>query len=377
MVFVPAPFAADAPCTSRSTLVSGPSSRREGRFRPELLRIHAFIQVVTCASSLLPRGALTREGERRDHSGRDLPGGARSGSRSGTLTYQIGHELTQLEAQTRRRRDRRRSDRGIVLPGDPRALRGRPPDGTGGHGRRDRGRRGGEGRGVHRGGDVEAGRRVHRRVHCAAGKTMGHAGAIIGLGGHCTERRTRSRPAAFGSARRRPRPPSGRRARARIARAMQLGNRERDAGRSRRRTDPRSAVLPLGAAEPRRGPRSSRAARRNGTTTRASEEILPDRRGRRRLEVDGDRRTVSAGDAILIPPGAWHELTAGADGVRLLCCCVPPYSDDDTFFVTSGACLHRRRHRRPKVANACASLISFARGHPAPELIPAAELADC
>ncbi|HJR94991.1 MAG TPA: cupin domain-containing protein [Gaiellaceae bacterium] len=63
-----------------------------------------------------------------------------------------------------------------------------------------------------------------------------------------------------------------------------------------------------------------------------SEEIYLIVEGGGELEVDGERREVSAGDAILIPPGAWHELTSGEDGVRLLCCCVPPYSDDDTFF---------------------------------------------
>jgi quercetin dioxygenase-like cupin family protein len=50
------------------------------------------------------------------------------------------------------------------------------------------------------------------------------------------------------------------------------------------------------------------------------------------LEVDGDSREVGAGDAILIPPGAWHELRAGPQGARLLCVCAPPYSHDDTFF---------------------------------------------
>ena len=53
------------------------------------------------------------------------------------------------------------------------------------------------------------------------------------------------------------------------------------------------------------------------------------------LEVDGDSREVRAGDAVVIPPGAWHELTAGADGGRLLCMCVPPYSHDDTYFTKS------------------------------------------
>ncbi len=63
-----------------------------------------------------------------------------------------------------------------------------------------------------------------------------------------------------------------------------------------------------------------------------SEEIYLIVEGGGELEVDGERRGVGAGDAILIPPGAWHELTAGSQGVRLLCCCVPPYSDDDTLF---------------------------------------------
>jgi mannose-6-phosphate isomerase-like protein (cupin superfamily) len=63
-----------------------------------------------------------------------------------------------------------------------------------------------------------------------------------------------------------------------------------------------------------------------------SEEIYLIVEGWGELEVDGDRRRVAGGDAILISPGAWHQLTAGDGGVTLLCCCVPPYSDDDTYF---------------------------------------------
>lgn len=63
-----------------------------------------------------------------------------------------------------------------------------------------------------------------------------------------------------------------------------------------------------------------------------SEEIYLIVEGGGELEVDDDRRQVTPGDAILIPPAAWHQLTAGPEGVRLLCCCVPPYSDDDTYF---------------------------------------------
>ena len=63
-----------------------------------------------------------------------------------------------------------------------------------------------------------------------------------------------------------------------------------------------------------------------------SEEIYLLTAGGGTMELDGDVREVGEGDAILIPPGAWHELRAGADGVRLLCCCVPAYSHDDTYF---------------------------------------------
>jgi mannose-6-phosphate isomerase-like protein (cupin superfamily) len=63
-----------------------------------------------------------------------------------------------------------------------------------------------------------------------------------------------------------------------------------------------------------------------------SEEIYLIVEGSGELAVDDVRRTVGPGDAILIPPGSWHELVAGEDGARLLCCCAPPYADDDTYF---------------------------------------------
>jgi mannose-6-phosphate isomerase-like protein (cupin superfamily) len=49
--------------------------------------------------------------------------------------------------------------------------------------------------------------------------------------------------------------------------------------------------------------------------------------------VDGETRAVTAGDAILIRPGARHRIMAGTGGsLRFLCCCAPPYSDEDTLF---------------------------------------------
>lgn len=50
------------------------------------------------------------------------------------------------------------------------------------------------------------------------------------------------------------------------------------------------------------------------------------------MEVDGDTREVGPGDAVLIPPGAWHTLSAGPAGARLLCMCAPAYTDADTYF---------------------------------------------
>ena len=49
------------------------------------------------------------------------------------------------------------------------------------------------------------------------------------------------------------------------------------------------------------------------------------------LEIDGEQRQLRSGDAALIPPGAWHQITA-ADALRFLCCCAPAYSHDDTYF---------------------------------------------
>jgi len=66
---------------------------------------------------------------------------------------------------------------------------------------------------------------------------------------------------------------------------------------------------------------------------RASEEIYFVLKGSGRMEVDGDARIVRPGDAVLIPPGAWHTLeNNGSSELRILCCCSPPYSHDDTFF---------------------------------------------
>ena len=62
------------------------------------------------------------------------------------------------------------------------------------------------------------------------------------------------------------------------------------------------------------------------------EEIYYVVEGSGEMELDGERRPVGIGDAVLIPPGARHQIRADADGLRFLCCCAPAYRHEDTFF---------------------------------------------
>lgn len=64
---------------------------------------------------------------------------------------------------------------------------------------------------------------------------------------------------------------------------------------------------------------------------RLSEEIYFLLSGTGEMELDGARREVVPGDAILIPPGAWHTITA-TKPLRFLCACAPPYAHEDTYF---------------------------------------------
>ncbi len=64
---------------------------------------------------------------------------------------------------------------------------------------------------------------------------------------------------------------------------------------------------------------------------RLSEEFYFILEGRGTMEIDGQAREVAPGDAIMIPPGAWHTITAHAT-LRFLCSCAPPYRHDDTHF---------------------------------------------
>jgi mannose-6-phosphate isomerase-like protein (cupin superfamily) len=62
-----------------------------------------------------------------------------------------------------------------------------------------------------------------------------------------------------------------------------------------------------------------------------SEEFYFILEGTGRMEIDGEEQTVGPGDAILIPAGAWHQISAG-ETLRFLCCCAPPYAHEDTYF---------------------------------------------
>ena len=64
-----------------------------------------------------------------------------------------------------------------------------------------------------------------------------------------------------------------------------------------------------------------------------AEELYYLLEGSGEMEVDGAVRRVGPGDAILIPPGARHQIRADADArLRFLCCCAPAYRHEDTFF---------------------------------------------
>ena len=66
---------------------------------------------------------------------------------------------------------------------------------------------------------------------------------------------------------------------------------------------------------------------------RETEEIYFVLKGAGDMEVDGEHTRIAVGDAVLIPPGAWHTLfNNGTSELRILCCCVPPYADSDTYF---------------------------------------------
>jgi len=71
---------------------------------------------------------------------------------------------------------------------------------------------------------------------------------------------------------------------------------------------------------------------------RTSEEIYLFTAGAGRMRLAGEEAAVRAGDCVVIPPGAEHQLVNdGADPLVLLCCCSPPYSHADTVITAPSA----------------------------------------
>ena len=62
-----------------------------------------------------------------------------------------------------------------------------------------------------------------------------------------------------------------------------------------------------------------------------SEELYFLLEGEGSMVIDGEPREVAPGDAVLIPAGAWHQISAKSE-LRFLCCCAPPYAHEDTYF---------------------------------------------
>jgi mannose-6-phosphate isomerase-like protein (cupin superfamily) len=66
---------------------------------------------------------------------------------------------------------------------------------------------------------------------------------------------------------------------------------------------------------------------------RDAEEIYVILAGAGRMEIDGQERDLTIGDSVLIPPGAWHQISSvGSEPLRLLVTCAPAYRRDDVLF---------------------------------------------
>ncbi|MGO9108108.1 MAG: cupin domain-containing protein [Thermoguttaceae bacterium] len=68
-----------------------------------------------------------------------------------------------------------------------------------------------------------------------------------------------------------------------------------------------------------------------------AEEIYYILEGHGSMQIGNEIRPVDPGDAIVIPPGAQHQIR-NTDSVvlRFLCCCAPAYEDEDTVLEKDG-----------------------------------------
>jgi mannose-6-phosphate isomerase-like protein (cupin superfamily) len=62
-----------------------------------------------------------------------------------------------------------------------------------------------------------------------------------------------------------------------------------------------------------------------------SEEIYYILQGCGEVNIEGETRTLTQGDAVVITPGARHQIrNYGEVAFVFLCCCAPSYSHEDT-----------------------------------------------
>lgn len=67
---------------------------------------------------------------------------------------------------------------------------------------------------------------------------------------------------------------------------------------------------------------------------RRSEELYLVTAGRGLLRIAEEEREIAAGDCVVIPPGAVHDLrNTGAEDLVVVCASSPPYSHEDTVLV--------------------------------------------
>ena len=91
-----------------------------------------------------------------------------------------------------------------------------------------------------------------------------------------------------------------------------------------------SCIQKQSLAEARVLPRASTAQHYHPLT----EEIYFILAGTGRITIDEESCDVKPGDAIAIPPGAIHTITATSDvPLKFLCCCAPGYEHSDTVLV--------------------------------------------
>lgn len=107
--------------------------------------------------------------------------------------------------------------------------------------------------------------------------------------------------------------------------------RTKDGSEIRELLSPRNSYIARQSlAEARLSPGSSTTPHYHPQT----EEIYYITAGNGQMRIGDEVATVTAGDAIAIPPGQTHQLTNIGPGVlKLLCCCAPAYEHDDTVLV--------------------------------------------